>query len=153
MPRYVTPSSMPAELTRSMSALMVPLAWGIVRVLSMEGPSTTRELADHLDVQPITVLKRLEPLLNAGLLTTPTEAGQRQGRQVRYAVDAEAVEETVAHWVAYLRGREAHSAAHAASASVSGGETDEEESLDGDAASDVEPDERPAPRLIPPAST
>lgn len=152
MPRYVLPSSMPAELTRSMSALMVPLAWGIIRSLSLEGPSTTRELADRLDVQPITVLKRLEPLLSAGLLTTPTEAGRRQGRQVRYAVDLEAVEATVAQWTTYLRGSEAHSAAHAASASVSGDVTAGASSLEAPSSGDGA-DARPAPRLIPPAST
>lgn len=121
MPRYVLPPSMSADLSRSMTALMVPLAWGIVRELSIDGPLTTREVADRLEVQPITVLKRLEPLLDAGLLTTPTAPGQRQGRQVEYAVDHEAVDRAVSEWTAYLRGSSSQSSPQAASASPEAG--------------------------------
>ena len=79
-----------------MAALADPTRWRVLTLLAERGEATATMLAGDLPVSRVAVVKHLAVRDRAGLGT-----GRRQGREVRYRVRPERLEET-ARWMAGL---------------------------------------------------
>ena len=78
------------------AALADPTRWRVLSLLAERGEGTATSLAGELPVSRVAVVKHLAVLDRAGLVE-----GGRQGREVRYRVRPERLEQT-ARWMAGL---------------------------------------------------
>jgi ArsR family transcriptional regulator, arsenate/arsenite/antimonite-responsive transcriptional repressor len=80
------------DATRALGALSQPTRLSVFRLLVREGPAglPAGEVAARLGVQPATLSFHLAQLERAGLL-----AARRQGRQILYAADFQAMRRLV----------------------------------------------------------
>lgn len=78
------------------AALADPTRWRVLDLLAARGEGTATTLAADLPVSRVAVVKHLGVLDRAGLVT-----GRRVGREVRYAVLPERLDET-ADWMRQL---------------------------------------------------
>ena len=79
-----------------MAALADPPRWRVLSLLAARGEATATTLAGELPVSRVAVVKHLAILDRAGLVE-----GGRHGREVRYRVRPERLEQT-ARWMAGL---------------------------------------------------
>ena len=79
-----------------MAALADPTRWRVLSLLAERGEATATTLAGELPVSRVAVVKHLAVLDRAGLVE-----GGRHGREVRYRVRPERLEQT-ARWMAGL---------------------------------------------------
>jgi DNA-binding transcriptional ArsR family regulator len=79
-----------------MAALADPTRWRVLSLLAERGEATATTLAGELPVSRVAVVKHLAVLDRAGLVE-----GGRRGREVRYRVRPERLEQT-ARWMAGL---------------------------------------------------
>jgi DNA-binding transcriptional ArsR family regulator len=79
-----------------MAALADPTRWRVLSLLAERGEATATTLAGELPVSRVAVVKHLAVLDRAGLVE-----GARRGREVRYRVRPERMEEA-ARWMAAL---------------------------------------------------
>ena len=79
-----------------MAALADPTRWRVLSLLAERGEATATTLAGELPVSRVAVVKHLAVLDRAGLVE-----GGRRGREVRYRVRPERLEQT-ARWMAVL---------------------------------------------------
>jgi DNA-binding transcriptional ArsR family regulator len=70
------------------AALADPTRWRVLSLLAERGEGTATSLAGELPVSRVAVVKHLAVLDRAGLVE-----GRREGREVRYAVRAEQLDE------------------------------------------------------------
>ena len=87
---------MSAVADEVMAALADPTRWRVLNLLAERGEGTATTLAGELPVSRVAVVKHLAVLDRAGLVE-----GVRQGREVRYRVRPERLEQT-ARWMAGL---------------------------------------------------
>jgi DNA-binding transcriptional ArsR family regulator len=87
---------MSAAADEVMAALADPTRWRVLSLLAERGEGTATTLAGELPVSRVAVVKHLAVLDRAGLVE-----GGRRGREVRYRVRPERLEET-ARWMAAL---------------------------------------------------
>jgi DNA-binding transcriptional ArsR family regulator len=87
---------MSAVADEVMAALADPTRWRVLSLLAERGEGTATTLAGELPVSRVAVVKHLAILDRAGLVE-----GARRGREVRYRVRPERLEET-ARWMAGL---------------------------------------------------
>ena len=87
---------MSAAADEVMAALADPTRWRVLNLLAERGEGTATTLAGELPVSRVAVVKHLAVLDRAGLVE-----GGRQGREVRYRVRPERLEQT-ARWMAGL---------------------------------------------------
>ena len=87
---------MSAAADEVMAALADPTRWRVLNLLAEHGEGTATTLAGELPVSRVAVVKHLAVLDRAGLVE-----GGRQGREVRYRVRPERLEQT-ARWMAGL---------------------------------------------------
>jgi DNA-binding transcriptional ArsR family regulator len=87
---------MSAVADEVMAALADPMRWRVLSLLAERGEGTATTLAGELPVSRVAVVKHLAILDRAGLVE-----GARRGREVRYRVRPERLEET-ARWMAGL---------------------------------------------------
>ena len=87
---------MSAAADEVMAALADPTRWRVLNLLADRGEGTATTLAGELPVSRVAVVKHLAVLDRAGLVE-----GGRQGREVRYRVRPERLEQT-ARWMAGL---------------------------------------------------
>ncbi len=78
------------------AALADPTRWRVLTLLAERGEGTATSLAAELPVSRVAVVKHLAVLDRAGLVE-----GRREGREVRYTVRTEPLDET-ARWMAGL---------------------------------------------------
>ena len=90
---------MSAVADEVMAALADPTRWRVLNLLAERGDGTATTLAGELPVSRVAVVKQLADLDRAG----PVEGG-RHGREVRYRVRPERLEQT-ARWMAGLASR------------------------------------------------
>lgn len=103
MPRQVTTDVVPARVAAAGSAFGTSLRLGILRTLTDCGPQTLTELAGHLRVPArTTLLANVEALEVVGAVSADQAPGTRQGRTIRYTVDARRLAELHADLGAYL---------------------------------------------------
>src|SRR6185312_12297771 len=81
------------------AALADPTRWRVLNLLADRGEGTATTLAGELPVSRVAVVKHLAVLDRAGLVE-----GARHGREVRYRVRPERLEEA-ARWMAGLASR------------------------------------------------
>ena len=79
------------------AALADPTRWRVLNLLAERGEGTATSLAGELPVSRVAVVKHLAVLDRAGLVE-----GRRAGREVRYTVRTEPLDET-ARWMAGSR--------------------------------------------------
>ena len=82
-----------------LSALADPTRWRVLELIAEHGEGTATTLAGELPVSRVAVVKHLGVLDRAGLVE-----GRRAGREVRYRVRPERLDET-ARWMAGLAAR------------------------------------------------
>jgi DNA-binding transcriptional ArsR family regulator len=82
------------DLDNVFGALADPTRRGLMERLVAEGPATATNLVNGLPVTRQAVVKHLQVLAEAGLVTAA-----RQGREVRYAAEADALGPALA-WMA-----------------------------------------------------
>ena len=82
-----------------LSALADPTRWRVLELIAERGEGTATTLAGELPVSRVAVVKHLAVLDRAGLVE-----GRRAGREVRYTVRTERLDET-ARWMAGLATR------------------------------------------------
>ena len=87
---------MSAAADEVMAALADPTRWRVLNLLAERGEGTATTLAGELPVSRVAVVKHLAVLDRAGLVE-----GARHGREVRYRVRPERLEEA-ARWMAGL---------------------------------------------------
>ena len=87
---------MSAAADEVMAALADPTRWRVLNLLAERGEGTATTLAGELPVSRVAVVKHLAILDRAGLVE-----GGRHGREVRYRVRPERLEQT-ARWMAGL---------------------------------------------------
>ena len=87
---------MSAAADEVMAALADPTRWRVLNLLAERGEGTATTLAGELPVSRVAVVKHLAILDRAGLVQ-----GARHGREVRYRVRPERLEEA-ARWMAGL---------------------------------------------------
>ena len=90
---------MSAPADEVMAALADPTRWRVLNLLAERGEGTATTLAGELPVSRVAVVKHLAVLDRAGLVE-----GARHGREVRYRVRPERLEEA-ARWMAGLASR------------------------------------------------
>ena len=78
------------------AALADPTRWRVLSLLAERGEGTATSLAVELPVSRVAVVKHLAVLDRAGLVNS-----RRQGREVRYTVSTEALNDT-ARWMTAL---------------------------------------------------
>ena len=78
------------------AALADPTRWRVLNLLAERGEGTATSLAGELPVSRVAVVKHLAVLDRAGLVNS-----RRQGREVRYTVSTEALNDT-ARWMTAL---------------------------------------------------
>ena len=81
------------------AALADPTRWRVLNLLAERGEGTATSLATELPVSRVAVVKHLAVLDRAGLVE-----GRREGREVRYSVRTEPLDET-ASFMARLAGQ------------------------------------------------
>jgi DNA-binding transcriptional ArsR family regulator len=87
---------MSAVADEVMAALADPTRWRVLSLLAERGEATATTLAGELPVSRVAVVKHLAVLDRAGLVE-----GARRGREVRYRVRPERLEQA-ARWMAGL---------------------------------------------------
>ena len=87
---------MSAAADEVMAALADPTRWRVLNLLAERGEGTATTLGGELPVRRVAVVKHLAVLDRAGLV-----ASARRGREVRYRVRPERLEEA-ARWMAAL---------------------------------------------------
>jgi DNA-binding transcriptional ArsR family regulator len=90
---------MSAVADEVMAALADPTRWRVLNLLAERGDGTATTLAGELPVSRVAVVKHLAVLERAGLVDSV-----RRGREVRYRVRPERLEQT-ARWMAGLASR------------------------------------------------
>ena len=83
-------------MTEVLAALADPTRWQVLNLLAAQGDGTATTVAAELPVSRPAVVKHIGVLDRAGLVI-----GSRRGREMRYAVRPERIEET-ARWMAGL---------------------------------------------------
>jgi DNA-binding transcriptional ArsR family regulator len=83
-------------MTEVLAALADPTRWQVLNLLAAQGDGTATTVAAQLPVSRPAVVKHIGVLDRAGLVV-----GSRRGREMRYAVRPERIEET-ARWMAAL---------------------------------------------------
>ena len=83
-------------MTEVLAALADPTRWQVLNLLAAQGDGTATTVAAELPVSRPAVVKHIGVLDRAGLVT-----GRRRGREMRYEVRPERIEET-ARWMAAL---------------------------------------------------
>lgn len=102
MPSLIYPPSMPGEVTAAIENIGNRARAQIIHELALHGPQTARELAAAVSANPDVVYQHLLRLESARLVAADAEAGHRAGKIVRWTVDRQAVDATVATLAAYL---------------------------------------------------
>lgn len=104
MPRLIQPPAMPQEVEAIIETIGNRARAQVLHELATQGQATAPELAHHLGSNRATTGAHLKALEAAGLVRADIPEGQRQGRAVRWTIDAERVDHYLRELGNYLTG-------------------------------------------------
>lgn len=98
----ISDPGVPAELVAAATSFGTPLRLAILHLLG-DGPMSSFEVAEALQVGVTTINSNLTALEGCGVLTASEPARQRHGRRVRWSVDQQVLDHLLATMSAYVR--------------------------------------------------
>ena len=104
MPRLIKPN-LPTEVEAAVRFMGNRAQTDLLRQLTILGPSTIGQLQAVLEIGRPSLNRHLISLSDAGLIETDPPRGQRQGKDVTYAVQRPRIQELLRTYIAYIEGR------------------------------------------------